>query len=67
MARGQMGIAAAVYAKAKATPDSSHIFNLGHSLQQCQITNPLTEVSSQIQCWALNPLCHNENSCKKDL
>ena len=31
------------YTTATATPDPSHICNLHHSLQQCQILNPLSE------------------------
>ena len=57
------------YAKATAMPDWSRIFDLHHSLQQCQNRNPLSEagdrtcilmVTSQIHfCWAMmgTPCC----------
>ena len=52
-------------AYATATPDSSHICDLHHSLWQCQVLNPLSEardgtrilLDSQI----LNPLSHSGN------
>ena len=40
LARSQIRAAAAT---ATATQDPSHIFDLHHSLQQCQIPNPLSE------------------------
>ena len=42
-ARGRIGAAAAVLGHSQATPDLSHTGNLGHSLWQHQILNPLSE------------------------
>ena len=55
------------YATAMAMPDSRHIYDLCHSLQQCQILNPLSETRDQIcflmdASWVLNPLRHSRNS-----
>ena len=36
-----------VYARAIAMPDLSHVCNLCHSSQQCQILNPLGEARDQ--------------------
>ena len=52
---------------ATATPDASHIFELCHSLQQCQILNPqampgIQPTSLQIRGQVLILLSHNENS-----
>ena len=35
------------YTTATATPDGSHVFNLHHSSQKCQIINPLSEARDQ--------------------
>ena len=55
------------YATATATPDPSCLWDLHHSLQQCQIFNPLREAKDRIPILmdtsqVLNPLSHNGNS-----
>ena len=35
------------YTTAMAMPNPSHIYNLCHSLQQCQILNPLSQARDQ--------------------
>jgi len=40
-------IRAAAYTTATATPDPSLVYDLYHSLQQCQILNPLSEAGDQ--------------------
>ena len=47
-ARGCIRASAEAYATATATPDSSHIFDLCHSLLQRQILNPLSKARDQI-------------------
>ena len=52
---------------ATATRYLSHVCNLCHSLQQCQILSPLREARDWIctlmdTSWVLNPLSHNGNS-----
>ena len=66
-ARGGIGAAAEAYTTATATPDSSHISKLHHSLQQHQIINPLSEARDQSHILmdtsqVLNLLSHNGNS-----
>ena len=61
-ARGWIRAAAAAYATVKAIQDASHICDLHHSSEQCQILNPLSKVRdwthilmviSQVHyCWA---------------
>ena len=41
-ARGLFGATAAGLVKATATPDLSHVRDLHHSSEQCQILNPLS-------------------------
>ena len=55
------------YTTATATPDPSHICVLYHSLQQCQILNPLDKARDRTlilmdTSQVLNPLSHNGNS-----
>ena len=45
-ARGRIGAAAEAYTTVTATPDPICICNLCHSLQQCQILNPLIKPTS---------------------
>ena len=57
------------YTTAMATPDPSWIFNLHHSLQQCQILNPVMEARDQTPnpmdtSSVLDPLSHNRNAFK---
>ena len=52
------------YTTAIAMPEPSHICDLCHSLQQCQILNPLTEARDQTHSvmntsQILDPLSHN--------
>ena len=56
-----------VYASTTATLDPSHIWKLRHSLQQCQILNPLSKAWDWTYIltetsWVLNMLSHNRNS-----
>ena len=46
-ARGLIRATAAAYARATAMPDLSHVCDLHHSSQQCQIINPLSEARNQ--------------------
>ena len=39
----KLGLQLPAYATTRAIPDPSHIWDLCHSLQQCQIFNPLSE------------------------
>ena len=41
-AKGWIGAATEAYATAMATPDSRHIFDLRHTLWQCQVFNPMS-------------------------
>ena len=51
------------YTAGTLTLDPSHICDLHHSLQQCQILKPLSKANSLMDAsWVLNPLSHNENS-----
>ena len=55
------------YTTATAMWDPSHVCDLHHSSQQCQIFNPLSEARDQTcifmdTSWVLKPLSHNENS-----
>ena len=55
------------YTTATAMQDPSCICDLCHSLQQCQIFNPLSEARDQTSIcmdtsWVLNLLSHNRNS-----
>ena len=55
------------YATDTATWDPSHICDLHHGSQQCQILNPVREASDQACIFmdtseVCNPLSHNENS-----
>ena len=55
------------YTRATAMPDPSRICDLHHSLRQCWILNPLSEVRDRTQTLrdasrVLNPLSHNRNS-----
>ena len=51
------------YTTATVTLDPSHICDLHHSLQQCQILKPLSKANSLMDAsWVLNPLSHNGNS-----
>ena len=55
------------YTMATAMPDWSQICNLQHSLQECQILNPLSEDRDRTHIFIdarqiLNPLSHSENS-----
>ena len=55
------------YTTATAMPDPSRICDLHHSLRQCWILNPLSEVRDRTQTLrdasrVLNPLNHNGNS-----
>ena len=55
------------YATAIAMWDLSHVCNLHHSSQQCQILNPLSEARDQTHIlmdarWVHQPLSHNGNS-----
>ena len=57
------------YATATAMPDPSCTCHLRHSLQQCQILNPLSEARGRTRALmntsqVLNPLSHNRNSSK---
>ena len=67
--RGQIGVAAEVYAEATATLNLSCICDLCHSCNNAwsltQWMRPGIEpASSWILCWILNPLSHNRNSLK---
>ena len=42
-ASSQIGATAVAYDTAMAIPDPSHSWDLHHSLQQCQILNPLSQ------------------------
>ena len=46
-ARGRIGVAAEAYATATATPDTSHICKLHHSLWQHWILGPLSEAGDR--------------------
>ena len=46
-ARGQTGAAAEAHTTATAVQDVSRICTLHHSLQQCQLLNPLSEARDQ--------------------
>ena len=66
-ARGRIAAAAEAYTTAIAMPGPSHICDLCHSFQQCQILNPLSGARDQTRiswtpCWVLNQLSHNGNS-----
>ena len=52
------------YVTATAMPDLSHIYKIHHSLQQCQIFNPMSEASILTDTMSLCPvvLSHNRNS-----
>ena len=55
------------YTRATATPDLSHIFDLHHSLWQCQILTPVSKVRDQTSIEpdtsrVLHPLRHNGDS-----
>ena len=55
------------YTTAMATPDLNNIGNLCHSLQQCQIPNPLSEARDGTHIltetsWVFNLLSHYGNS-----
>ena len=54
---------------ATAMQDPSHVYDLHHRPQQCQILNPLIKAKDQTHIltdtsWVPNPLSHNENSLK---
>ena len=54
-------------ARATARQDLSHVYDLCHSSQQCQILNPLSEVRDRTcilmdASWVSNLLSHNRNS-----
>ena len=56
-----------VYTTATAMPDPSHIFDLGRSLWQHWVLNPLVEAKDRTHILmdtgqVLNPLSHNGNS-----
>ena len=66
-ARGRIGAAAVAYTTATTMPDLSHILDLGHTLQQCQILNSLSKARGQPHIFmdtsqVHNPLSHNRNS-----
>ena len=55
------------YATATATQDPSHVCDLHHSSQQCQILNPLSEAKDGTHLrmdtgWVHDLLSHNSNS-----
>ena len=55
------------YSTAATTPDLSHICDLYHGLQQCQILNPLSQARDHTQILTdtseiLNQLSYNRNS-----
>ena len=52
---------------ATVTQDPSHVYDLHHGSQHCQIPDPLVEARAQTHIlmdtsWALNPLSHTGNS-----
>ena len=68
----RLGIKSELYLPAYATVtamlDPSHVCDLCHSLQQCQILNPLSEARDGIHIlmdtsWVFNTLSNNKNSC----
>ena len=71
-ARGQIGAAveATVIATATSEVHLSFIYDLCHTLRQCQILNPLSKArecaSSQILHQVLNPASHKGNSRRRE-
>ena len=71
-ARGQIGTAPWAYTTTTATRDPSRIWELCHSLWQCQILNPLSEARDPTRIlmdtsWIPNPWNHNRNSRARSL